>query len=207
MVIMIPGFMMLCGESLFHGALQGQFLPGFVALVFVSAQPAQAMLGADGALTFDDQVMHQEVDCRLAGREGSRIVSLGSQHIEMQVAISHVAKPGYAHAGHQGCQRGLGLGDEAGDCRNWQGNVVLDVHAFQALGLRDAFAQRPQGARLRQGLGYDTIGHPASFESVFQKMLQRLAGVRFAVVVRQFNQHGYWIRLIKGPAQTREMLG
>ena len=64
----------------------------------------------------------------------------------------------------------VGLVAEGGNARHRDADVVLDVEPFLRLRQRNAFADMPQAARLRQALGDHGVAH--------QSLLQRVKIIR-----------------------------
>jgi hypothetical protein len=102
-------------------------------------------------------------------------------------------------------ERRVGRSDEAGDCRDRQRDVVLDVGAFEALGERDRFAQVPHRLRLLEARGDRRVVDQAALQRCLQQALEQCCGVLGALGIGLFEQHGPGRRRER-LAQRREVL-
>ena len=149
------------------------------------------MLGRERAAVGLHRVIDHAVDGRLMrGQKGRGFVAIGALHVVVQIAVAQVAEIDQAHPRKRGLQRRVGGCAEGRDGRDGQGDVVLDVQAFLALGQRDGLAQMPQRGRLGQAAGQAGIGYQALLKRGLQQGLAAAAGGGFVVGGRLLQQHG-----------------
>ena len=153
------------------------------------------------------RVEHQGVDAVfLVAQEGLGVAMLGCLHVVVQVAVAQVAKIDQAHAGDFAGQQRVGFFHESGDARHRNADVVLDVQALFGLRQRNAFADVPQALGLGQVFSDHGVGDAAALQRGFEQLLEQRAGVRFALVVRVFQQHAPGRFLEQRHAQLRVVL-
>ena len=142
---------------------------------FVTTQNAQAMLCTDGALSGHDLIVNDAPNPVLVGLDilatgvvtALAIESLKQLsrcgHIEVQVAVTQVAKVRQANAGVGLAKLVLGDPTELGNRRDGQGDVELHLQAILGGRHGDVLAQVPEGLGLLHALGHQGIDDQVLF--------------------------------------------
>ena len=125
----------------------------------------------------------------MVAQEGCRILALGGLHVEMQVAITQVAKIHQPDAGQRRLQHLCGLRHKGGYLRRGHGHVVFDVQPLLCLRQGNALAYVPQLVGLGDAFGHHGIGHAAVVHGGFQQLLELAARMGLVLVVAVFQQH------------------
>ena len=158
----------------------------------VALERADAVLGRDRAAA----ARHGVVDERLTAASWRRRNSAASSpsgrlHVVVQVAVAQVAEV-HQPRRREGarCSAASVRGDEVGDRRHRQRDVVLDVRAFLGLRQRDRLAQVPQRVRLRRGCSATAASsiRPRS-SAASSSASKRARAVRLALAVGLLQQH------------------
>ncbi len=133
-----------------------------------------------------DQVGHRLVPLR---EERLGVGVLGTQRIEVDVAVAHMAVDHHAGIGHQFQHAARRLVDEARDARQRHRHIALDAAAGARLRVRDFLADAPEGLRVGDAGGDRRVPHQFLFVAALENFEQRrfkAGGIRARA---QFDQH------------------
>ena len=108
--------------------------------------------------------------------------------VVVEIAVAEMAEDHHAYTGEALLQHAIGLLDEPRNAGYRHRNVVLDVLAFQRLGLGDQFAQRPEGTCLRNRLRDDRVAADAGLDGAARQRLEQRTRVRRVFMVTDLHQ-------------------
>ena len=103
-------------------------------------------------------------------------------------------------------QRRFGLGHKVRYAGHGNGNIVFDVQALFGLRQRDALADVPQGARLRDVLCHHRVNRATLFHGCLQQGLELRTRMGFGFGIRVLQHHAIRHRLEKRHPLLREVL-
>ena len=106
------------------------------------------MLGAEAPLHLVDEVMDGLVETLPIVEKILFYSPFGLAEIEVNIAVTHMAKGTHPPAGDDACDQVRGLFDELRYGRYGDRDIVFDGPAFPFLRFGDRFAQRPNSIGL-----------------------------------------------------------